>query len=104
MFLKGESVLRWFCLLEIPRTRVRNPGPQIYFLFFTELGLSSGAFVLLYPHTPQRTVNRHLNNEGQECKTGHVNARELVGEVGKQRLKEGEYGQCIFYTCMNMEY
>jgi hypothetical protein len=37
-------------------------------------------------------MNRHLNNEGQECKTGHVKSRELVGEEGKLRVKEGEHG------------
>jgi hypothetical protein len=25
-------------------------------------------------------MNRHLNNEGQECKTGHVKGRVLVEE------------------------
>jgi hypothetical protein len=27
---------------------------------------------------PHWTMNRHLNNEGQECKTGHVKGRTLV--------------------------
>lgn len=51
-------------------------------------------------------MHRHLNNEGWGCKTGSVKERE--GTSGKGRLneehKEGESGQCIFFTNMNMEH
>jgi hypothetical protein len=30
-------------------------------------------------------MNRHLNNEGQECKTGHVRERHYWEREGKQR-------------------
>jgi hypothetical protein len=30
-------------------------------------------------------VNRHLNNEGQECKTGHVKARRKINEEVKSK-------------------
>jgi hypothetical protein len=29
-------------------------------------------------------MNRHLNNEGQELKTGHTNGRTLMGGVDKK--------------------
>jgi hypothetical protein len=34
-------------------------------------------------------MNRHLSNKGQECKTGHVKWRALMGGEG---VKEGEFG------------
>jgi hypothetical protein len=50
-------------------------------------------------------MNRYLNNEGQECKMGHVKGRVSVGGGGSmKKVKEGEYGWCIFYICMNMEH
>jgi hypothetical protein len=46
-------------------------------------------------------MSRHLNNE-QECKTGHVKGRVLVGgRELRKRVKEDEYS-CIFYTSMIM--
>jgi hypothetical protein len=37
-------------------------------------------------------MNRYLNNEGQECKTGHVQGRLILeGRVNK-KVNEGEYG------------
>jgi hypothetical protein len=48
--------------------------------------------------------NEQANHEGQECKTGHVKGRALVGRRReRKRGKEGDYGWCIFYTCVNME-
>jgi hypothetical protein len=39
------------------------------------------------------TTNRHLNNEGQECKTGFVSGRVIVGwERSMKRVQDGEYG------------
>jgi hypothetical protein len=46
-------------------------------------------------------MNLHLNNERQECKTDSVRG-ELVGGRGNGDGKEGEYGQCTFYTCMKI--
>jgi hypothetical protein len=38
-------------------------------------------------------MNSHLNDEGQEYKTGPVRERVLVGGGGRiERIKEGEYG------------
>jgi hypothetical protein len=38
-------------------------------------------------------MNMHLNNEGQECKTGPMRRRVLVGRGrGVEKAKEGEYG------------
>jgi hypothetical protein len=38
-------------------------------------------------------MNRHLNSERQECNTGHLKGRELLGSGGyMKRVKEGEYG------------
>jgi hypothetical protein len=34
-------------------------------------------------------MNRHLNNEGQECKTGHVKGRGLPGGEVNEEGKEG---------------
>jgi hypothetical protein len=31
-------------------------------------------------------MNRHLNNEGQECKTGHIKERVIAGGEGKRRV------------------
>jgi hypothetical protein len=38
-------------------------------------------------------MNRHLNNEGQECKTSHIKGRALIGGRGQmKKVKKGEYG------------
>jgi hypothetical protein len=38
-------------------------------------------------------TNRHLNNEGQEYKTGHLKGRAVMGgRRAKEGSKEGEYG------------
>jgi hypothetical protein len=34
-------------------------------------------------------MNRHLNNDGQESKTGHDKVRAVSGTEGKQEVKEG---------------
>jgi hypothetical protein len=44
-------------------------------------------------------MNRLLNIEGQEWKTGYTKGREKEKEG-----KKGEYGWCIFYLRMNIEY
>jgi hypothetical protein len=51
----------------------------------------------------ETTLNNEygLKNEGQECKTGPVTGRVLVGGAGWiERLKEGAYGQCALYVCI----
>jgi hypothetical protein len=35
-------------------------------------------------------MNRHLNNEGQECKTSHAKERALVEGRVNEESKEGE--------------
>jgi hypothetical protein len=46
-----------------------------------------------------------LNNEEQECRTGHTKGRVLVRRGGQMKaVKEGEYDWCTFYTSMNMEH
>jgi hypothetical protein len=38
-------------------------------------------------------MNRHLNNEGHECKTGLIKGRELVGGTEKMgSVRKDEYG------------
>jgi hypothetical protein len=37
-------------------------------------------------------MNRHLNNEGQECKTGHVKRRVIEGEGERRANGEGKGG------------
>jgi hypothetical protein len=37
-------------------------------------------------------MSRHLNNEGQECKTGHIRHSVIAkGEGQMKKVKEGEY-------------
>jgi hypothetical protein len=45
-----------------------------------------------------------LNNEEQECKTGHNYLRVLIRGGGQtKKVKGGKFYQYIFYTCMNMD-
>jgi hypothetical protein len=46
-------------------------------------------------------MNRHLNNAGHECKTGHVKGRVIAGWGGQMK---SEYDGGNFYTCMKSEH
>jgi hypothetical protein len=56
-------------------------------------------FTNKYQGMPQWTVNRRLNNGGQECRPGHVRG----GHSGREKVNGEGKGRFTFYTCMNME-
>jgi hypothetical protein len=47
--------------------------------------------------------NEYTNNEGQECETGPVWRRILLGGE-TERVKEDKYSQCTLYTCIKIQH